>query len=85
MKYFRERIAIDSGRRHFMQDAMKEYDDTVHRPALSALYRKCEGEGGHEWAFDTTGFLPEVEFWKCKHCGKVKSVVEGKPDDESLE
>lgn len=58
---------IEHDRREKMQELMKEYDETVYRPAIRELQERC-GEKGHvRGTFHDNGI--GAYWWYCSNCG----------------
>ena len=80
---WRRRGEIDRARREKMRDAMKDYDEQVHRPAYEALVKDCAAIGhkkGRDWN-NGLGW----HWWHCAWCGtrlEVTSIYDEPPTEE---
>jgi hypothetical protein len=69
---------IESARRQKARELMKEYDETVYRPALAALVVECSAVGhfpNERWNFTVGG----EAYQRCGSCGKTLWEKEGEP------
>lgn len=61
------RHKIEKARRDKMTEAMQAYDDTVYRPAITALVEECARVGHTKGNFHNNGL--GWCWWYCNKCG----------------